>query len=312
MSYLVSSSKQSSINKLTRSYDMSLRSLMSEELNVKVQQPSGAGDQTSHEPTSETVAPGHLISPKYNTGKESAGVKLITRPATQPIKKQTTPNKDSGPPQPVKAIHTLPPSLPVSRENTFDSLPPKSPMGSDGDAKDDSKIIDNLVDSLEVSAARVEPTKSAYHRRSASPHRGLSSPHKREPSPHRGLSSPHKREPSPHRVLSSSHKREPSPHRGLSSSHKREPSPYRNRSSPKDGSSLRKSRADTTVEKGHSSPVVSEDPVGGASPVQIRSSASEEEGNCLPSAGNDSITPSSNLIICFFYYYYYYYNTALY
>ena len=51
-----------------------------------------------------------------------------------------SPNKDTpGPPQPVKAIHTLPPSLPASRENTFDSLPQKSPLPSDDECKDGTR-----------------------------------------------------------------------------------------------------------------------------------------------------------------------------
>ncbi|XP_067928598.1 serine-rich adhesin for platelets-like isoform X2 [Watersipora subatra] len=168
------SPKQPVINKLTRSYDMSLRSLMSEELNVKVQ-PSKDG--SPNELTVELAGPSHnLLSPKYSTGKDSAAVKLLTRPATPTIKKERSPSKESGPPQPVKAIHTLPPSQPMSRENTFDSSSHKSLVGSDTDTRDD-KFVDNLVD------AEVPKSRSSYHRRSPSPHQNLSSPLRRETSP---------------------------------------------------------------------------------------------------------------------------------
>lgn len=138
--------KHSAINKLTRSYDMSIRSLMSEEFSGRAPLPhavtdlskevSGSELVTDQLPTSHNL----LISPKY-TSKEgaatAAAVKLLSRTASQPLKKQNSPSKEPGPPQPLKGIHTLPPSLPVSRESTFDSTPQKSPTLSDGgDAKE--------------------------------------------------------------------------------------------------------------------------------------------------------------------------------
>lgn len=184
MSYL-HSHKQPDINKLTRSYDMSLRSLMSEELSVKVQTPSSpvSRDQVGNELLAEPMPPGHnlLLSPKYGGGKDAAAVKLLTRPTGQTIKKQTTPNKDSGPPQPVKAIHTLPPSQPVSRENTFDSLPQRSPLGSDSDPRD--AVADSPDSKSE--AGSTSTRSQSYHRRTPSPQRSLKGPQRREPSPHR-------------------------------------------------------------------------------------------------------------------------------
>ena len=143
MSSLVSN-KQSAINKLTRSYDMSIRSLMSEELSLRTLQPTGEAKFRSD---SEPIELAHhlldskALSPKYLSSSPQTrepAVKLISR-GDKPIKK-TSPNKDTpGPPQPVKAIHTLPPSLPASRENTFDSLPQKSPLPSDDECKDGTR-----------------------------------------------------------------------------------------------------------------------------------------------------------------------------
>lgn len=139
MSSLVSS-KQSAINKLTRSYDMSIRSLMSEELSLRtLSHQNEAKLRSDIEPVelAQQLFDSKVLSPKYLSSSPHAkepAVKLISR-GDKPIKK-TSPNKDSsGPPQPIKAIHTLPPSMPTSRENTFESLPLKSPLPSDDEEK---------------------------------------------------------------------------------------------------------------------------------------------------------------------------------
>lgn len=113
--------------------------MSAEELNVRPAHSNNSKEQAGSDSLWAEPMPATnslLLSPMYGAaaahGKDSnaTAVKLLTRAAAQPLKKQTSPSKDSaGPPQPVKAIHTLPPSLPVSRENTFE----KSPQGSDNE-----------------------------------------------------------------------------------------------------------------------------------------------------------------------------------
>lgn len=137
------SQKQTAINYLTRSYDMSIRSLMTEELNspkplheimLKVNDTTAA----DYEVTPASYNPlldSKVLSPKFLSSsphtKDSG--KLVPRTGHQ---KKTSPTKETGPPQPVKAIHSLPPSLAPSREGTFESLHPKGNYFPDIESKE--------------------------------------------------------------------------------------------------------------------------------------------------------------------------------
>lgn len=145
----------SAVNYLTKSYDMSIRSLMSGELNLLKssnteispadlptlstrQSLTDAAFGVSLQDAEYAVSPSvgaHLVldnkalSPKYLSSsphtKTKDTIKLITTRSGQ--QKKASPSKDTGPPQPIKAIHSLPPSLTPSRENTSESLGPRSP-----------------------------------------------------------------------------------------------------------------------------------------------------------------------------------------
>ena len=139
---VVHSHRQAALNILTRSFDMSIRSIMNEELSSLPSKPlndSASSDSKLRPPVEQDATQNRLdgsklLSPKYlsSPGQNKEPGKLPTRPGQQ---KKFSPSKESGPPQPVKAIHSLPPSLTPSRENTFESSskisPSSGPEGRD-------------------------------------------------------------------------------------------------------------------------------------------------------------------------------------
>jgi len=136
--------KDRAINKLTRSYDMSIRSLMSEEFNQKVK-----SEPQPREPQ-QYGSSDSLYKCLSSSPAAKEPVIILSRPS-QSIKK-SPPKQDVGPPQPIKAIHCLPPS----RENTFESTLPRPLFPDLSENLPSEKVV--VADSLDVVSIGSEET----------------------------------------------------------------------------------------------------------------------------------------------------------